>query len=478
LRHASPAPTRLRARTKAGWGTGGFLENTVGNSIGVMALPIFNIALGLSPIWLGWAMSIPRLLDAIIDPVLGTLSDNTRSRWGRRRPWIFGAAIITPILLALLWSVPPHWSQTAIFVWFAIICTAVYVLMSVYSISYNALGFELTTDYNERTSVQAWRFFFIAVSGLLVGWIYRISLSPILAGEPVGGVAPEVLGMRNLMWILVPLLIVVGIAPVFFGKSESANAVLKQEKIGLRNGFTMTMRNRPFVIFILLGIFGLTGGALVGPFGLYLGIFYVCDGNKELATTIAGVGTILNTVLSFLFIAIIPKISASIGKRETLLIAQIVLMLAAVSTWFFFDRSSPWLMIAVTPLNCFALSCFLILNGSILADVCDFDELTTGLRREGMYGAVAAFIGKIAGSSVGILSGYMLLWAGYTDEKSISDEVLFRMRLMYVAVPTTLGMIGLLFTIFFPLTRSRMREIRSEITRRQAGYHGLANDLR
>jgi len=456
---------RVPMKTKVGWGAGGFLENSVGNSISVMALPIFNIALGLSPVWLGWAMSIPRLLDAMIDPLIGTLSDNTRSRWGRRRPWIFAAGIITPICLAMLWSVPPHWGQTATFIWFSFFCTIVFISMSVYGIPYNALGFELSTDYNERTNVQAWRFFFIAISGLLVGWLYRFSLSPLLAGAPQAGVRPEVIGMRNLMWILAPFLMLSALAPCFFAREKTA--ICAQEKIGLIDGFRMTLRNRPFILFVLLGLFSLTGMQLVAPFGLYIGIFYVCDGSKEFAATIAGVATILNTALSFALIPAVAKISAAIGKRETLLIAQICLMLASLSTWVVFNPAMPWLMVAVIPLNCFALTCFIILSGSVLADICDYDELSTGLRREGMYGAVNLFIGKMAGSSIGILSGYMLLWAGYLNQESISDNVLFRMRLMYLAVPASLGLIGFIITLFFPLTRAKVMEVHAEIGRRR-----------
>ena len=462
---STPQHVRVPVKTKIGWGTGGFLENTVGNSIGVMALPIFNIALGLSPVWLGWALSIPRLLDALTDPVFGTLSDNTRTRWGRRRPWLFFAGIATPICLAMIWSVPTDWSQTAIFIWFTIFCALTYVIASAYSIPYNALGFELSSDYNERTSVQSWRFFFIACSGLLVGWLYRIALLPLFSGPPVEGVNPEVIGMRNLMWILAPILILIALCPAIF--SRETIAIQSQPKIGLREGFRMTARNRPFLIFVLLGLFSLTGGALVGPFGLYLSIFYVCDGSKEMAATIAGTGTILNTLLSFALIPVVYRISSAIGKKEMLIIAQLALMLGSALTWVVFNPAFPWLMIAAIPLNCFALTCFLILNGSVLADICDYDQLHTGLRREGMYGAVAAFIGKMAGSSIAILSGYMLLWAGYVTEATISDDVLLRMRIMYVVVPAGLGLVGLLLTLAFPLTKKRCLEIRTTLAERE-----------
>ena len=467
------SPARLPMKEKIGWGIGGFLENMVGNSLGVMALPIFNIALGINPVLLGWAMSMPRLLDALLDPWLGSLSDNTRSRWGRRRPWVFAGAILAPLALALLFSVPPEWGKTAIFIWFAAFCSAVYILMSVFSISYGAQGFELTTDYNERTRVQAWRFVFIAVSGLLVGWLYRFALHPIFAGAVVEGVRPEVIGMRNIMWILLLPMVAAGLAPVFFGREQIE--VVAQEKIGIRQGFLMTLRNPPFIIFTLLGLFTLTGGILVGPFSLYISIYHVCNGSKELAATIAGVGTIINTALSFALIPAVTHFSAKFGKRETLLLAQALLIAGSLLSWIVFTPASPWLMLSTVPFNCIALTCILILNGSIMADICDYDELKTGLRREGMYGAVAAFIGKVAFSSIGILSGYMLVWSGYVEADKQTPEAIHNMRVFFAFIPAAFGLVGLVLTLFFPLTRKKVMAVRAAIDARRAAAQSAAD---
>lgn len=460
---------RLPLGEKIGWGIGGFLENMVGNSIGVMALPIFNIALGINPILLGWAMSLPRLLDALVDPWLGSLSDNTRSRWGRRKPWVATGAILAPLALAILFSVPPHWSKDAIFAWFAIFCAAAYILMSVFSISYGALGFELTTDYNERTRVQAWRFAFIAVSGLLVGWLYRFALHPFFAGAAEIGVKPEVAGMRNLMWILLLPMIAAGLAPAFFGREKIE--VEAQEKIGIREGFLMTMRNRPFIIFSVLGIFTLTGGILVGPFSLFISIYHVCNGDMKLATTIAGIGTTINTALSIGLIPVVTFLASRFGKRETLLLAQVLLILGSLLTWFVFTPANPWLMLLTLPFNCIALTTILILNGSIMADICDYDEYETGLRRGGMYGAVSAFIGKVAFSSIGILSGYMLVWSGYVEATVQSPEAIRNMRLFFAFTPAVFGSIGLAFTFYFPLTRKKVLAVRAAIDQRRLEGH-------
>ena len=456
---------RLPLGEKVGWGIGGFFENTVGNSLGVMALPIFNIALGINPVLLGWAMSLPRLLDALVDPWLGSLSDNTRSKWGRRKPWVVAGAILAPLALVMLFSVPPEWGKNAIFAWFAIFCSAVYILMSVFSISYGALGFELTTDYNERTRVQAWRFVFIAASGLLVGWLYYFALHPFFAGVAVPGVKPEVAGMRNLMWVLLLPMIAAGLAPAIFGRKQIE--VEAQEKIGIREGFLMTLKNRPFISYTVLMIFTMTGVVLVGPFSLYISIYHVCNGSKEMVATITGVATLINTGMSFALIPVVTSLAARFGKRETLLFAQVMLILGSLLTWIVFTPVNPWLMLLTLPFNCVALTTINILNGSIMADICDYDEYSTGLRREGMYGAVSAFIGKVAFSSIGILSGYMLVWSGYVEASTQSPEAIRNMRLFFAFTPAVFGSIGLVLTMYFPLTRKKVLEVRTAIDARR-----------
>ena len=201
----------------------------------------------------------------------------------------------------------------------------------------------------------------------------------------------------------------------------------------------------------------------------------VCNGSKELAATIAGVGTIINTAMSFALIPAVTHFSAKVGKRETLLLAQGLLILGALLSWIVFTPASPWLMLSTLPFNCIALTCILILNGSIMADICDYDELQTGLRREGMYGAVSAFIGKVAFSSIGILSGYMLVWSGYVEADVQTPAAILNMRIFFAFIPAGFGIVGLVLTLFFPLTRKKVMAVRAAIDARRVAQSAMAD---
>ncbi|HKO89834.1 MAG TPA: MFS transporter, partial [Polyangiaceae bacterium] len=151
-----------------------------------LANPVFNVFLGLTPTQVSASLGISRAIDAFTDPLFGWLSDNTRSRWGRRRPYILLGSLIAGIGLPCLFLAQPGWSNSQIF-WFMIISAALYApLISAYNMPYQSLGAELTPDYNERTSVLSWKAVIQKLSGMLLGaGVWFINLS--FWNDPVTG---------------------------------------------------------------------------------------------------------------------------------------------------------------------------------------------------------------------------------------------------------------------------------------------------
>ena len=128
---STPGPPQTPLKTKLSWAAGSFFENVMANAILTMVMPIFNLGFGVNAIWLGWAQSLPRTFDAFFDPLLGHLSDNTRTRWGRRRPWIAASAILATLLYMLLWFASPSWPKEVLIAWYAGI-TAFFFLIFAY----------------------------------------------------------------------------------------------------------------------------------------------------------------------------------------------------------------------------------------------------------------------------------------------------------------------------------------------------------
>ena len=182
------------------------------SAVVALILPIYNIGFGVSAIWLGIATAIPRFLDAFVDPWMGNVSDNTQSRWGRRRPYMLGGLIVCSILFPLLWM-PPFAGEVGRLAWFFTIYVLFTLAYTAFVVPYTALGIELTTDYDERTRVLAWRMFLGLIGGLAVPWLYKLSRLDVLGGSETAGIQIVGIGVGVAMLIF-------GLPPVLFVKER------------------------------------------------------------------------------------------------------------------------------------------------------------------------------------------------------------------------------------------------------------------
>jgi len=259
---------RVALKAKIGWGFGGLADNYIMNSVIQLTMPIYNIALGMDPVRLGIALMVPRIFDAITDPLMGNISDNTRSRWGRRRPYIALGAILSAVLLPLLWM-PPVTTETFMFWYFMILGTLYFLMYTVFVVPYTALGYELSSDYDERTRVLAFRMYIGLIGSFTIPWLYKLCLLPVFAGDVV-------LGARWVSAIMGLVIIITGILPVVFCREPKE--AQKQEKIKLLDALVSTFQNKPFLVLLISYIIIICGLFTSAALGLYINIYYVCDG--------------------------------------------------------------------------------------------------------------------------------------------------------------------------------------------------------
>ncbi|NBT23312.1 hypothetical protein EBT11_01485 [bacterium] len=166
-------PDHIPIPRKLCYASGAMADNLIMNAFSSLVLPVYNIALFVNPVLLGWAVAIPRFFDAITDPIMGSISDNTRSRWGRRRPYIFAGAIGCAVLLPLLWMSP--WKgEWGVFTWLTLVGILYFLAYTVFIIPYQALGFEMTTDYDERTRLLAWPNYLGMTLSFFLPWLPRM----------------------------------------------------------------------------------------------------------------------------------------------------------------------------------------------------------------------------------------------------------------------------------------------------------------
>ena len=459
-------PNQAPLRDKLAWSISTIGEQLTVNGISSMAFPVFNLTLGIDPRWLGWGLALPRILDAIIDPAIGNYSDGFESRWGRRRPFMFVGALIMSIAFMLIWLVPTGLSQVGIFSYFLVFTMLAYFGYAVFAIPRNALGIELSTDYHERTRIFALNTFFAYSAALLMGWLYKLSFR---AGDAMGG--DVLLGARYVMVGVGVVMLLCTVIPAIVIR-EKPTKTESHPKLNVFVAFKMTMQNRSFMLFFFMALLlGLAMG-LTSPMMIYIGIDYICGGDREFGATVGGWNGLVGGFTGLAMAPVVVWISGRIGKKNVLLLG-----LGFMSSWWLFTPSFPYLQLVFTFLITFGLSCVYALGGAVLADICDIDELKYGMRREGMFGAVYQFLNKVTGSCVTIIAGYLLVMAGYVPAATADanatpvvqpTDVLLNMRVLFI-ICSVLFLVGTMaLTAMLPISEREARRVRAAIDARNA----------
>lgn len=459
------ANRKLTLREKASYGFGGFVDQIVSNSFGQLAFPIYNIALGLDAKLLGMALAIPRMIDAVTDPLMGHISDNTRSRLGRRKPYIALGAVLMAASLVLVFAPPAFLNTNGLFYYAMVTGALMYVAYTIFAVPYNALGYELTSDYNERTSVQAWRMVMISAKALVSPWLLKMCF---VIGDllPQSERPTEVEGVFYVAMGL-GLLVIIGTIPILAFCHE-AGTHMAMARVKALASIKATLSNKVFRIHLITIFMVMIGAFIYGPLSIYINNYYVFGGDKDAAATLIGYAGTLAAISSFLAIPVITLAAKRFGKKTTYYGGIVACGLIYPASWILYTPDWPYLQLFVPLLTAPALTCCWVLNPSITADVCDHDELQTGQRREGMYGAVWGFAFKAGLSAISLVMGLMIAWTGFVAEaESQSEQTIFRIRLLMALVPFMfLCGGGLFFAFFFPLTHNRVLEIQEELRHR------------
>ncbi|MCS6243851.1 MAG: MFS transporter [Opitutus sp.] len=468
LPDGTPQEDRVPMKAKLAYGAAGAVDNWSSQLPSQLATPIFVTGMGLSPAMVSLAMFIFRLYDAIIDPIMGWVSDNTRSRFGRRKPFIVVGAILTGLTFPLLWHAGRDWSHPALLAWLLGTGLLFYTCFTVWAMPYQSMLLEITPDQNERTNVSGYRTFFQTCAGLTIGWAWYLAQLPFFA-PVVSGVPDAVGGVRSLSIVVGVLIIVVGLLPAIYVKERFYKAASKQGRVSLKDNFKWTFTNRPFV---LIGVFTLlfcVGSMLSSGLGFYLKLYYVAEGNQALAAKLQGVESTLSTILGLLSIPVFNYLCRRYGKKNTLIGAMALVTFGMATKWWMFTPDYPWLSIVNGVLASPAFTGIWMIIPSINGDVVDFDETRTGERREGAFASIFSWIVK-ASFSAGIgLAGPLVVWCGFEVAQAAAQtaEAFTQMRLVYALLPPGLFVAGLIVLGRYPLTPLRMTQIRAELEERR-----------
>lgn len=474
-RHQTAAADRIPNFQKFAYGLGALVNNLLGAAIGVMAI-VLNLGLGMNPAVVGLLMALPRLTDALTDPVMGYISDQSRTRWGRRRPFIFAGAILAGIIFALLWQLPPGHSQTFYFWFFLIGSLFFYLAYTVFATPWVALGYEMTPDYNERTRLMGVANWMGQIAWVAAPWFYWIMENKNFFDDSVSGA-------RGLAIMIGVFAVSVGIIPAIFcrermGKAEMAEkteliesgpqAVLRNV-LSFLKGFLITIKFTPFLKLCGATFLVFNGFMLVSAFSSYVIIYYVYGGDKGAGSQLIGWNGTASAVATFCVIPIVTWISTRLGKRRAFFIAIGISIFGYGLKFFCYSQTTPLLLLVATPFIAFGLGGLFTLMGSMIADVCDFDELETGHRREGMFGSIFWWVVKLGMALALGFSGFLLNATGFDVEVGGDqpERTLLLMRIFDCVIPMVASAIAIWLVASYRITEDKAREIRTRLEARR-----------
>lgn len=451
--HLTADKDRLPVTQKVGYGVGAIVTIVAVNSLMQLTGLVYIDGLGVSAIWMGFAMAIPRLWDCITDPIVGTMSDNCRSRFGRRIPYIFVGAFLVGFTFALLFTVPVDWSKKAVFTYFLLMSLLFYTAVTIYSVPHGALGFEMTDDYHERTRVFGYASFIGNIGAVASPWLYYFANRSVFNDE-VEGMKWVCLGMGLILFIS-------GSVCALTCKETKKNQTQKQDKIKLWESFKITCKNGTFVRLVVAFVLVIIGFQFVMGFGNFVMIHYVFFGDKAAASTVMGVNGTVWAVTGILGVFPMAWLSLRIGKTKTVMCAFFIIVVGNLLKIVCYNRVYPWLSLIPTILLSMGMvMCFTLVN-AMNADICDEDELRTGQRREGSYYAVYGWWWKMSVSIASIVSGYLLKMTGYIEGGDTQpDSALFWLRFWEIMLPSVLCLVSILILSKYPLTENRAYEVK------------------
>jgi GPH family glycoside/pentoside/hexuronide:cation symporter len=614
------------------------------NNLQAAALPamvvILNLGLGMDVFLVGLIGSIPRIFDALSDPLVGFISDNHRGKWGRRRPFIFVGALLAGLIFAVMWQVPPGYinifgkdpirqhqttaaetveavftEETGIgvpydegtpdvsyelygpslfseaqdsafytdvsgypqiemtvklpayqsmqvlineaasglvsvpetwyhdldpgksqegkgnlykfsvsdftllesetttggnqaldlesiknitveikglegsgvaaissfrlrksedffnkfFIYFLAMSILFFLAYTLYATPFVAFGYEMTPDYHERTRLHTFANSMGQLAWLGVPWFYAIMSSSLFRDT--------VHGARTLAIAVGIVVAVLGMIPAIFLREQVIVEPVKRVSKGLwKNmseffqGIKTTFKCKPFVQLCGATFLVFNGFQLGASFSIYVMIYYLFNGNNASAGKLMGWYGMLTSIFTLGVIQLTGWIATRIGKRNTFLITISLSLLGYSMKWIGYNPDYPYWLLFATPLVAFGTGSLFTLMGAMISDVCDYDELTTHQRREGVFGAIYWWMVKIGMSLAGLLTGVLLKVSKFDLALGSGQEAktLLLLRIFDVGIPVITSAIAIWIIAKYTITETRAYEIRAELEARKA----------
>lgn len=476
----APHDRKISIFTRLSYGFGSVAYGTKDNGFNYFLLLFYSQVVGIDHQLVGFAVLIALIIDAISDPLVGNWSDNFRSRWGRRHPFMYLSVIPVTVSYYLLWSPPQGWTEMQIFWYLLILAVIIRTFITFYETPSSALGFELTTDYEQRSTLISFRYFFgwfggTALTVSMYALVFVAFVTPTISDGRFNPDSYKMYGLISAILIFSSIMISsLGTHSHIPYLSTAKPKTKRQVKEILAEVRTMFWE-RNFIALFGAALFGAVATGMSAALSFILYTYFWQFSSEQIALLTFGVfgSAIIGSTLA-------PFVTRKFGKKKSAIVigliaflgspTPIVLRLAGIlpasETPFVF-----WFVFFTTLIDVGLIICFQILTTSMMADLVEQHEIKTNKRAEGIFAASATFIRKLV-QGFGLITATTVLTLAQFPKgarpEDVAPEAVFRLGLYYVPAILTIWMIMMLILSFYRLNREDHQRNLDELARRRA----------
>jgi len=439
---------KLKLGTKIGFGAADLGGNLFFTAMGFWTLNYLTDTVGLSAAAAGGAVMVGKLWDAVTDPMMGFISDRTRTRWGRRRPYLLFGAVPLALTMWFFFTNPHIGSQAWLTIWAAIALCALNTAYTVVNIPYSSLTPELTKDYHERSSLNGFRFGF-AVIGTILGAGAVLPLVGIFGADRSSGF--------SFMGAILGFLMAASTLVTFFSVHEPDHSHEPKPTEKFFPTFLAVFRNKPYVILLLTYALNLTALNFVQGILVYYFKYIYRD---EALTTLA---MILLLVTAMVCIPVSVKVSKRIGKKRTYQICFAILASACLVIYFLGHRLGSGFFLAMMVYAGIGIGFGYVAPWAMVPDTIEFDAVRTGNRKEGAFYGMWTFTSKVGTSLAIALTGLILGAAGYAANlPEQGASALAAIRLIIGPIPAIVFVAATILIERYPIDEKTYQKFMAE----------------
>ena len=450
--------------------------------VGMLANQMFPAVLGIFMVVLvqdlgfpGWMWGIiyffPRFFDSITDPIMGFISDNTKSRWGRRRQYVMIGAILMGISFIIMWQLYRENGLDYNFMYFIIWSLVFYLGLTIFSVPYVAMGYEMSSDFHERTNIMAVAQWIGQWAWVIAPWFWVIMYDQDLFES--ADVATRTLAI----WVGIICMIFAMIPAIFIKSKSTLNenyAPLSLKNIGsslveIFHSFKAAFKLKPFRKLCIATFLVFNAFNTIAALSYFIIVYHHYDGNAGASgiwpTLFGSIGALSTT---FMVIPIVTRMSKIIGKKDAFIYSQGISIIGYLMLWFLFVPGKPYMFIFALPFFSFGIGSLFVLMMSMTADVIDLDELNSGKRREGTFGAIYWWMVKFGFAIAGGLSGVIMSSVGFDSGAETQPEgAVDGLRMFFSGVPILGTAIAMWVMRDYDVTEDKANKVRAELDKRK-----------